>query len=352
MQKGSIIFLTDLAEYSCEPTLSIREVLRRINASEHLFQVVVDEAGRAIGTVTDGDIRRGVLEGLDLDADIAGCMFTGFKRHIEGEIESLEALLLDPARPVKFIPLLNADGMLTRLAVVSHDAPERRIAHALIMAGGFGTRLGKLTQNTPKPLVEVRGRPILDHVLTALESASVPQVHIAVHHMADQILSYVNARRSSAEFSFIYEDRPLGTAGAVNLVPMSSPDPLLVINADVVTDVDFRALREYHERQGLDATLCVSSHDTQIPYGVVQFDETGSFQRILEKPTISHYVSSGVYLLAPRVVGLVETGETIDMPTLLDRARGHDMRIGVFPIHEYWIDLGRPSDIETFEANV
>lgn len=339
--------ITNTEPYACRRDTPLRHVLERINATDLLCQLVLDENHKLVGTVTDGDIRRGLLRGLNLDAPATECMFTAFKYGLTADPEGNIQKLYDKRRPVNFLPVLDEELKLTEIIALAKEA-DAGISQALVMAGGFGTRLGELTKNTPKPLVEVAGKPILEHVLSALEDASVSKIQIAVHYLADQIHSYVGARENKAIISLVEESEPLGTAGALALLGETPKSPLLVMNADVVTEVDFSALHQFYLRHDYDAIVCVSPYSFDIPFGVVEFDEAGGFRGIQEKPKLTRHIAAGVYYLSPAVFSLVKKGERIDMPGVLERAHGLGMKIGVFPIHEYWIDLGHPADIQTF----
>ena len=217
------------------------------------------------------------------------------------------------------------------------------------MAGGFGRRLGERTLKTPKPLLPVGGRPVLDHLLERLEKAGIGNIHISLHYYADKIRSYIAARDNKAKFSFVEEETPLGTAGALaRLLPRPSA-PVLVMNGDVLTNVDFGALHDFHIRHGFDATVGVARYEVEVPFGVVRYGDDGLFAGIDEKPLISSFIAAGIYYLSPEFVALVPNNRPMDMPELLNLGRGIGLRIGVFPIHEYWTDIGRPDDLERAE---
>ncbi|WP_425403015.1 sugar phosphate nucleotidyltransferase [Hwanghaeella sp.] len=339
--------ITDTEPYTCRRDTPLRTILERINATDLLCQLVVDDDGRLAGTVTDGDIRRGLLHGLTLDALAEECMFTAFKFGLSYDPDGIKDQLFDKGRPVNFLPVLDDQSRLVEIVSLNRQTGAG-IEQALIMAGGFGTRLGELTKNTPKPLVEVAGKPIMERVLLALEEAGIDRTDVAVHYRADQIRTYVDKRSNKASISLIEESEPLGTAGALALLHETPKAPALVMNADVVTDIDFAALHQFYLRHDYDAVVCVSPYSFDIPFGVVEFDEAGGFRGIHEKPKFTRHIAAGVYYLSPEIFALVRKGERIDMPDVLERAHELGMKIGVFPIHEYWIDLGGPADINTF----
>jgi len=330
----------------CGPDLPIRDVLARINASSvHLFQLVIDEERRLLGTITDGDVRRAILCGVTLNDPARKCMYQTPRTGRPGD----DAGNLPLLRKAKFLPILANDGRL--LEILAIDKASSAFANALVMAGGYGRRLGARTKDLPKPLLCVGGRPILDRILEQLEDAGCENIYIAVHFLAEKIESFVEQRQNRALVHFIREKEPLGTAGALGLLPLSIRGEIVLVNGDVVTRVDYRALREFHLTHDLDATIGVSRYDMRIPYGVVSHDDQGLFQGIQEKPTFSQFVAAGMYYLGAPFLAHVPKGRTLDVPEVLDIAHRAGLRIGVFPVHEYWVDIGRPDDLALAEQD-
>ena len=335
--------------YSCSPTLTIREVLCRIDQAPYHFQVVVDDEGKLLGTITDGDIRRAMLRGISLDDQVRNCMHV---RPVVGHIEDSHSNLhkletLGSSRA--FLPMLDRNGVVKEINVLLRQRGAG-IASALIMAGGQGRRLGERTKAVPKPLLPVAGRPILDYVLANLEGAQIPDIYISVHYLADQIKDFVSSRPNQARVHFVEEPSPLGTAGALAQMVEVPQHPILIVNGDVVTRIDFSKIHDFHTQRGLDATICVTQHHTDIPFGVVRYGEDGSFQGIDEKPRISNFIAAGVYYLSPEFFGLVSSERAMDMPELLNQGRDIGLKIGIFPIHEYWTDVGRSADLDAADA--
>lgn len=341
--------LTRLDDYICPPDLSVRDALARLNTTEHLFQLVVDPAGRLLGTLTDGDVRRALLRGVSLDApveeSIHSDMLVGRVGDEKGNLTHLET----DDRLVTFLPVLDEEGVVVE--VLLRGAQSAGIDRALVMAGGFGKRLGERTRETPKPLLPVGDRPILDHVLTNLEDFGVRVSHVSVHYHGDQIRDYIARRQNQMIVEIVEEDEPLGTAGALGQISDNDRSPILVINGDVITNVDLAALHEFHVRHALDATVGVARYDIDVPFGVVHHGPDGLLTGIEEKPRISNFIAAGVYYLSQEFTALVPEGRPMDMPELLNQGREIGLRIGLFPIHEYWTDVGRPADLAAAEDN-
>jgi GTP:adenosylcobinamide-phosphate guanylyltransferase len=339
-----MIRVADLRSLVCPAEISIREVMTRIGRSRYLFQMIVDGSGRLLGTVTDGDIRRVVLRGLGLEQPVTECMQrqpTIGRAAADADAENLRKLAgLDGA--VAFLPLVDESGAVTAV-LIDTERPTADVA-ALVMAGGAGRRLGEATKNMPKPLLSVGGKPLIEHVLERLEESGVNKIYVAVHYLSEQVEDFVVARRGAARIHILRESKPLGTAGAIGLLP-SLTAPLLVLNGDVITKVALSSLLNFHRAHGLDGTIAAAQYQVQIPFGVIRHGEDGQFLGMDEKPRTSHFVAAGIYVLAPEFRPLVPPDTYMDMPELLNLARGIGFRLGLFPIHEYWTDLGRPADL-------
>ncbi len=337
-----MIHLTDLHDVVCGPEASIRDALERINRSPQLFLIVLDAAGRLLGTVTDGDMRRAILAGVTLDDPVDACMQhqprTG---RVGADADNLERLRAIGGLRA-FLPLVDEAGIVRE--VLAAGGGGEPVPAALIMAGGRGSRLGERTRETPKPLLPVGERPILDRVLQRLEAAGVRQIYVAVHYLADQIEAFLKSREHQAAVHVIREERPLGTAGAIAKLPLDG-QPLLVLNGDVLSRVEISALAGFHHRHDFDATIAVAQHQVSVPFGVVRHADDGTFIGVEEKPSTTHFVAAGMYYMSPEMAALVPADQPTDMPDLLNLGRRVGLRIGLFPIHEYWIDVGRPEDL-------
>ena len=341
-----MIVVTDFKIYACGPDAPIRNVLERIDHTRYLFQVVIDDAGKLCGTITDGDIRRAMLHGIGLDAPARQCMQTKPVIGRTGEDAANFEKLRRTGSSRAFLPVVDNEGALREIHV-AEEKQNSNIGAALVMAGGAGTRLGERTRNTPKPLLPVGGRPILDHVLERLETSGVATILVSVHYLSEKIEDFLKERKSRTDIRVVHESKRLGTAGAVgNIGTYAAAGPLLVINGDVLTQVDYAALHEFHVRHGLDATVGVARHEVDIPFGVVRYGEDGLFAGIEEKPRFTNFIAAGVYYLSPSMTALVPKEQPMDMPELLNLGRSIGLKIGVFPIHEYWTDVGRPDDLQ------
>jgi len=336
-----------LSEFLIEPEMPVLQAMNLLNSYPHEFQfiIVVDKHSRLLGTLTDGDIRRALLLGRSLNGSVdnfmranpAFCQIGDSEKKIDNMLSSITG-------PAQFLPLVDANKVV--VDVRFGGTQNSRSLYALVLAGGFGKRLGEKTKNHPKPLLKVRGAPLIEHVLKQIEAAGVSETYLAVHYLADQIKDFVKQTRRTKSIEMLYENAPLGTAGAIGMLPKNLTGDLLVTNSDVLTGMDYGIFSKYHQKNNFDATIAVANHLVQIPFGVIKHDERGGFLRLDEKPIISNYVSAGVYCLNSSFLSLVHKNEKIDMPALLERGKDNGLSIGVFPIYEEWYDVGSPEDFE------
>ena len=338
--------IKDFAGLLCRPDEAIRQAITGLNANPYLFQIVLDSQNKVVGTLTDGDVRRGLLGNVSLDQPISRVMNA---KPVLAPYEGYEPWLPRLPELAGFLPLIDSEMRLQ--GVVVADRGPQAIGTALILAGGRGSRLGEHTRAVPKPLLPVANRPILEHVIEAIERVGVQRVFISVHYLADQIADFIAARKNLARIELIRENIPLGTAGSLGLLPELDDSPTFVINGDLITKVDLSAMASFHLRNDFDATIGASEHRLQLPYGVIRYQDDGTFQRIDEKPVVRNLVSGGIYLLSAACRRLVPTGVPTDMPDILNRAKQAGLHIGVFPMHEYWQGVGYPDDLDRAEQH-
>lgn len=343
-----MIRMTDLAPVVCRPESAISDILKRLSASSYLFLLVVDADGKLLGTVTDGDARRAYLRGVGLDQTAKECMQSRPIAGRLGDEDGNRRKLAQILGRIVFLPLLDEAG---RVREVLYAAATAAQTTALVMAGGPGSRLGELTRETPKPLLRVGDKPILERILDRLESSGISTIYISVHYLAEQIEKFVAERDNLATIELLRETSRMGTAGALSRISDADDKSVLVINGDIVTQVNFTALESFHHRQGHDATITVANYEVQVPYGIVRHSEDGLFEGIEEKPRHNYMAAAGIYLLSPQFTALVPPERAMDMPELLNLGRKIGLKVGLFPIHEYWTDVGLPSDLEAAERD-
>jgi UDP-2,4-diacetamido-2,4,6-trideoxy-beta-L-gulopyranose hydrolase len=342
---------------SIEPLLlggssTLREAMECIDRSMRGIALVVD-GSRLLGTVTDGDVRRAMLADVALEAPVTVLLERQRELHEPRPIPLTAPVAATPGElialmrryDVRQLPLVDDAGNLEDLVFLEElvDA-EGPALQAVVMAGGFGTRLGELTRDLPKPMLPIGDRPLLERIIDQLREAGIGQVKLTTHYQAESIERHFgDGAEFGVEIEYVSEEQPLGTAGALGLV--ESDGPLLVMNGDIVTRVDFKAMHRFHDEHRADMTVAVRPYEARVPYGLV--DLAGSrIVSIEEKPLARGFVNAGIYLLNGDVCKLIPARERLDMPQLIERLLEEDRTVVGFPLREYWIDIGAVADYE------
>lgn len=327
------------------PDTSLQEAIHVIDKAALQIALVIDDLGKLAGVVTDGDIRRALIRGLPLDHAVAEVMNAHPKVVSVNDSKTKMCAIME-AHTLIHLPVLDADGKVVRLETLQGLYKQPHFQNPVfLMAGGFGTRLRPLTDTCPKPLLEIGGKPILETIIENFVSSGFRNFYIAVHYLADQIKDYFgDGQRWGVQINYVEEREPLGTAGALGLLPSDLPDfPMIIMNGDILTQIDFPRLLDYHnEHQGV-ATLCVRQYEYQIPYGVVSIDAQ-RITGIVEKPIYSCFSNAGVYVLNQALVKTIAKQQQIDMPLFLNQQIEAGELVSMFPVHEYWLDIGREAD--------
>ncbi|MCT8987248.1 nucleotidyltransferase family protein [Shewanella phaeophyticola] len=334
------------------PKQSIRDALEIINFHALQVALVVDDNDQLQGVVTDGDIRRALLNNLTLDQSVALVMnrnpitatFDTPKQKLIRLMEQKSILAIPLIKGGKVVDLQTFKQTLNQ---PYYDNP------VLIMAGGFGTRLRPLTDNCPKPMLKLGNKPLLEMTILNFAKAGFINFYISTHFMPEQIKDYFgDGSRLNVNITYIHEDSPLGTGGALGLLPNDIPDlPLIMMNGDVLTKVDVQRLLEFHNENQAHATMCVREYEYQIPYGVIN-GNGNTVVSIEEKPTQRFFVNAGIYVVSPEIIKQVSENQVIDMPTLLDNKIQVGGKVLMFPLHEYWLDIGRLNDFNRAQADI
>ncbi|MEM6160909.1 nucleotidyltransferase family protein [Erwinia sp. P6884] len=334
------------------PQETIRQALKIIDEQASRIVLIVDDASRLLGTVTDGDIRRGLLNNISMDASVDSIMNKNPITSEPGISVKIHKKIMTDHR-ILSLPLVEA-GIVKGLRdlydsrdVISHDNP------VFLMAGGFGTRLRPLTDNCPKPLLKVGNKPILEITLTEFVSYGFKNFYISTHYMPEKIMEHFgDGSKWGINIHYVYEESPLGTGGALGLLPDDiNRLPLIMMNGDVLTNIDFDKLLDFHNNSNADATMCVREYEYQIPYGVI-YGEKSKIIRMEEKPVQRFHVNAGIYVLNSSIVTSVKKNSRIDMPTLLENKIAEEGSVMMFPIHEYWLDIGRMDDYNRAQNDI
>ena len=333
-------------KYFISAKANIREAIDSIDQGAVQIALVVDAEQKLIGTVTDGDIRRGLLRGETLESLAERVMHREFRFVREG-VQDQDVLAMMRREVLHQIPMLDSEGRVVRLILLEELLQRKSLPNkVVIMAGGEGKRLRPLTENCPKPMLRVQGKPMLEIIIDRCSEAGFQNFYLAVNYLKQKIIDHFgDGSRWEVDIRYLEETQQLGTAGALSLLPEIPEDPVLVLNGDVLTQVPFPALLRFHQEHQAVATVCVREHEMVIPYGVVRTEGT-LMVALEEKPTLTHYVNAGVYVLSPQVWTHLNREEACEMPELLESLQQSNQPIHVFPIHEYWLDVGHCDALE------
>jgi dTDP-glucose pyrophosphorylase len=341
----------EISEFCIAPTQSVRDTIALIGANRGQIALVVDADTRLVGVVTDGDVRRGILRGVDLDAPVTEIM--NASPHVASENERT-ADLVDTMREftVRQVPIVDKDGRVISLFTLDElKHPVQATTPVVLMAGGRGQRLYPLTKDVPKPMLPIGGVPLLEIILRNLAAQGFVNVYVSVNYLADVIMDYVgDGSKFGLRVQYVHEEKPLGTAGALAALAGVITEPFIVMNSDLLTQVNLRELLSFHRKRGAKGTIGVREHVFEIPYGVVVL-EGALVQSMVEKPLHRSLVNAGIYALDPIALELLSREEYLDMPTLLTQLMEHGHDVAAFPIHESWLDVGRPEDLDRAQTD-
>jgi len=329
-----------------KPTSTIKEALNIIDSGAMQIALVVDENEKLVGTLTDGDIRRGLLNNLSLDESIETIIF---KTPTVCTTEDTKEKILEIALSKKLhqIPIVDNNGKLVGIKEIDELLkPVYKSNRVVLMVGGLGTRLRPLTDNIPKPMLKVGNKPILETIILNFKKYGFVNIVLCVSYKSEIIEEYFkDGSEFGVNIEYVHENKRMGTAGALSLAKEKLTEPFFVMNGDLLTNINFENMMEYHLSNNSIATMGVREYDFQVPYGVVKTDGA-DIVSIEEKPVHHFFVSAGVYVLSHKALKYIPEDEYYDMPTLFEKVIEEKEKSISFPIHEYWLDIGR---IEEFE---
>lgn len=334
------------------PNATVEDVIRNLNEVAIQIVLIVDDSGILVGTISDGDIRRGLLRGLGLNSSIE----TVINRKPLVVPETLEQDLvfqLMTANQIRQVPIIDESHCIIGLHLWNQVAvPVERSNLMVIMAGGKGTRLRPYTEDCPKPMLTVGGKPMLEHIIERARAEGFGGFVLAIHYLGHIIEEYFgDGKKWGVKIEYLREDSPLGTAGALSLLNPVPKHPFIVTNGDVITDIRYGELLDFHAKHNAAATMAVRLHEWQHPFGVVQMQgvEIIGFD---EKPVARSHINAGIYVLSPPSLSALPQGKKCDMPTLFEKLQARAMRTVAYPMHEPWLDVGRPDDLNKANQSI
>ena len=332
---------------------TMQEAIQILNAESLRIVLVVDDEQKLVGTVTDGDIRRGLLLHLSMDVILSEIMST--QATVAGVNDDQNKILLKMQElDILQIPIVDENYKVVGLETIQLLLEEKSYDNPVfLMAGGFGHRLRPLTENIPKPMLNVGSKPILETIIKQFIDAGFHNFFISTHYKAEILKTHFgDGSKWGVSIHYIHEEQPLGTAGALGLLPKDLPNlPIIIMNGDLLTKVDFKELLSFHKGHGGDATMSVREYDFQVPYGVVKAEEH-RIKSIVEKPIHKFFINAGIYVLNPDILSNIDGKEYLDMPNLLSDLININKQVTMFPLHEYWLDIGRMEQFDRAQVDV
>ena len=325
---------------------SIKEAMQAIDKGAMKIAVVVDKEGKLLGTLTDGDIRRGLLNGLEMHSSIESIV----QRNplVASVNESKEKILAKTlGKKIYHLPILDETGRVVGIEDIDTLlSSQKKRNKVVLMVGGLGTRLRPLTQTTPKPMLKVGNRPILETIILNFKQYGFSDIILSVNYKAEMVQEYFgDGSEFGVHIEYVFEDKRMGTAGALSFMKEKLHESFFVMNGDLLTNVNFEHFLNFHKENDSLATMGVREYEQQIPFGVI-YQEEGEIKSIVEKPKQRYYVNAGIYILEPEVLEYIPQNQFYDMPTLFEKLIEHQKKPLSFPVHEYWLDIGQMKELQ------
>lgn len=336
----------DIQQISVSPSATLREVMEVLDQTSVQIVLVVDEEQLLLGTCTDGDIRRALLAGAELESLVSEAMNKDPLVAKETEApDQVRAMMRRKA--ILQVPLVDAAKRVQGLFLLADPrAGAKQNAQVVLMAGGLGKRLRPLTETCPKPMLPIGGKPLLERIISRFRDQGFTDFYIALNYLGHMIEEHFGAGdQLNVNITYLREDKQLGTAGALALLPDDAADNLIVMNGDLITELDFRALIEAHEENDAVATMCIREHRTTIPFGVVESNGS-DYVSTVEKPTIVNHINAGIYCISRKALAAIPENSFYDMPTLFADLVDAGESCGVFTVRDLWYDIGTNGDYE------
>lgn len=335
------------------PNATIREAMRVLDKGVLRIVLVCDQQYHLLGTITDGDIRRSLLADAHMTDKIIGVMN---KSPISIDLNTSRQARIKIMRDLDLlaIPIIDKNKKIIGLETLNRALlPEKKDNPVFIMAGGFGTRLQPLTDHCPKPMLRVGDKPMLEHLINQFIAHGFHDFYISTHYLPEVIQNHFgDGSEWGVSVQYVQEEHPLGTGGALGLLPKNLPSlPLIMMNGDVLTKLNYTQLLRHHENQKFDATMCVREDEHRVPFGVIETDQQ-LIVNMVEKPTYRYKINTGIYVVNPEIVTAVQANQRVDMPTLLEQNRQLGKRIGTYTSYDYWLDIGQMKDYQKAQSDI
>jgi dTDP-glucose pyrophosphorylase len=323
--------------------------LDKLGSSPILF--VLDENDVLLGSLTDGDLRRGFIKGLDFENSLREFLQGNPKFIIAGEY-NLEVLEELKNNHFKVVPILNRNQQI--IDIINFEFHSTLIpADAVLMAGGEGKRLRPLTENTPKPLLKVGEKPIIEYNIDRLSNVGIKNIHISINYLGDQLVQYFgDGSRKEIDIKYIKESKPLGTIGSILLVDEFLHDDIIVMNSDLLTNIDFGDFFKMYKNSNADMAVAATSYHVEVPYAVLEINEGNQVKSLKEKPRYTYYSNAGIYIIKKKLLSMIPEDKFFDITDLMDRVLEMNLILITYPINGYWLDIGKHEDFKKAQEDI
>ena len=345
---------TDLSQLTVSENEKLIDAMKKIGSRSERILFVVNDDMKLVGTITDGDIRRAIIRKIDTEIKVSEVMCSD--PTISDENYTKQSLIeVMTKKKILVIPIIdNSQKLIGYESILDLSKSKKLENPVLIMAGGFGMRMRPLTNNTPKPMLKISGQPVLEKLIIQLAENGFTNIYISIHYKGSVIEDYFKSGEDwGIKITYIYEDEPLGTGGSLNLLPDDAKNglPILIVNSDLITTLDYSNLLDFHRESKSEITICIREYENIIPYGVIEMSND-YVTEIIEKPAQKYFINGGIYALNPSVFRRLEMlDKRLDMPFLINYMAGKGDAISVFPVHEYWMDIGKLEDYNQAELD-
>jgi len=344
--------MSDFIKHIIPQNESVRDALGKLDAlASDAILFVVDSEFHLIGSLTDGDLRRGFIKGLGFDDSLLQFIQKN-PIYITRTSYTLELLESYKDKHFKIIPIVDEDKVI--IDVLNFRIQKTIIpADGVLMAGGQGKRLRPLTENTPKPLLKVGDKPIIEYNIDRLVQYGIKNINLSINYLGEQIESYFgNGERNNARISYVCESKPLGTIGSIHLVDNFEHDDILVMNSDLLTNIDFADFYSTFKNSGADMAVAATSYHVDVPYAVLEVDGKNLATSLKEKPRYTYYSNAGIYFIKKSLLEMIPKGEFFDITELMETLLAKDMKLITYPITGYWLDIGKHEDFKKAQEDI
>lgn len=331
---------------------SVRDALIKLDQlGSDAILFVVDAKNKLLGSLTDGDLRRGFIKGLGFENNILEFVQNNPKYILENEY-NLDSLEDYKNKFIKVLPIINSEGII--IDVLNFRTRSTLIpADAVLMAGGEGKRLRPLTEKTPKPLLKVGEKPIIEYNIDRLKNVGIKNIHLSVNYLAEQLIDYFgDGDQKALNIKYIKEDKPLGTIGSILLVNDFKHEDILVMNSDLLTNIDFADFFKTFKDTNADMAVAATSYHVDVPYAVLEVNEINAVKSLKEKPRYTYYSNAGIYILKKEMLKLIPSGEFFDITDLMERILEMNLKLITYPINGYWLDIGKHEDYKKAQEDI